>query len=238
MMMFFRSFVCPPYLTPGPSPFASAQATSNKQERGKDSGKILIGFFILTFGLIGCGDNVVENTSSDGNINSLNVADTCNCIELVVDSLGTHLLDDKLYTGICLSYYSASYDKYIEKNLFEGKLHGKVIYYDKDGAVLFEEVYENGKQKRNGALDETLTCDCAELEHVKTSDPLVPTLVKLDDIPFTGKCEKYYENSEQLYMESDYKNGYLEGYTIYYNKDGSTILMEKYSYGQMISTVN
>lgn len=193
----------------------------------------------LTFGVIGCGENSAENSTNDGNINSTtHVADTCDCSALLVDSLGTHLMDTTLYTGICISYYEGTTNKYIEKNLLEGKLHGKVIYYDKAGELLFEEIFENGKQKRNGTLDETLSCDCNELEMVKTNDPIVPTIAKLDDIPFTGKCEKFYQDSEQLYMESDYKNGFLDGRIIYYNRDGSTILIEKYSSGQLIGTVN
>jgi antitoxin component YwqK of YwqJK toxin-antitoxin module len=64
------------------------------------------------------------------------------------------------------------------------------------------------------------------------------SIYKLDDVPFTGRCEKFYENSNQLYMESSYKKGILDGYTIYYNRDGSTILMEKYELGVMTSTVH
>jgi len=201
--------------------------------------RILVSYYFLTFVLLSCGDNANKNSTNDGNLNSTNhQTDTCNCSLLNIDSLGTHLLDSSLYTGNCVSYYEGTTNKYIEKNLLKGKLHGKVIYYDKAGELLFEEIFENGKQKRNGALDQTLTCDCNELELLKTNDPIISTIAKLDDIPFTGKCKKFYKDSEQLYMESDYKNGFLEGRIIYYNRDGSTILIEKYFSGQLIGTMN
>lgn len=218
-----------PDLTPCPSP----------QERGVlVSVKIIVCFTLIVL-LFNCGENGTDISTDDGNMNATQVAaDTCDCVDLVADSTGTNLLEGKLFTGMCISYYQNTEDKYIEKNLLEGKLHGKVTYYDKTGGLLFEEIYENGKQKRNGLLDETLKCDCTELIHVKTSDPLYPSIAKLDDIPFSGKCEKFYENSTQLYMESEYKNGLLDGHTIYYREDGSTILIEKYSNGEMVSTVN
>jgi hypothetical protein len=174
----------------------------------------------------------------DGSISQTSVADTCDCNMLVTDSTGLHTLSDTTFTGVCLSYYDGSDQKYLEKNLLQGRLHGKVTYFDREGEILLEEMYENGAQKRTGSPGENMTCNCAELEFVKTNDPNYPTVAKLDDIPFTGRCEEKYPDSDQLSLESNYNKGVLNGYTVYYNRDGSTILMEHYENGVLVSTVN
>jgi len=188
--------------------------------------------------LLGCNSNSNSgNTFNDGNVNANNTSDTCECNLLVADSSGLYVLNDNYYTGVCVSYYPNTKTTYIEKHYLGGKLHGKVTYFDKNGKSLFQEMYESGKQKRSGNLDHTLSCDCSELNYEKISGSSGP-IARLDDIPFTGKCTKYYEGTKQLYMESNYKNGKLDGYTIYYKRDGSTILMETYNSGELIKSTN
>ena len=195
---------------------------------------VLVSIFIL----ISCSSNTDSKKTSDGSISDSDITNSCDCVDLDIDSTGVHYLNDSLYTGICVSYFVNTKSKYIEKSILKGKLHGKVVYYDKSGEVLLQELYENGKQKRSGETDKSLTCDCAELEVHPNTDPIVPSQYWLDDMPFSGKCEKYYPDSQQLSLEVNYKNGYQDGYTIYYNRDGSTILMERYTSGILVSTVN
>ena len=198
-------------------------------------------FLILSFAFFavtGCDDGQ-KNITDDGTINATTLADTCRCDELVADSItNTWSLNNVPYTGVCIRYYESSKDKYLEQNLLEGKLHGKVTYFDRSGEILFEEMFDKGEQKRAGNSGDGLTCGCNELEFVKTADPQYPTIARLDEIPFTGKCEEKYRDSEQRSMESNYKNGVLDGYTIYYNRDGSSILIEHYDMGELVSVVN
>ncbi|MBK9592648.1 MAG: hypothetical protein IPO32_14535 [Crocinitomicaceae bacterium] len=114
-------------------------------------------------------------------------------------------------------------------------MHGKVEYYDREGQIILQEFYEDGNQKRTGGADGATTCDCSELE---TQVVQGVNVYKLDNVPFTGKCEKFYEGESQVYMESNYKKGLLHGYTVYYNRDGSTILMEKYENGEAVSAIH
>lgn len=195
----------------------------------------LLPVFLLL--LISCGDGSSEKSTPEGssNMSEQTLADTCDCSTLQIDSLGNHLRNGQPFTGTCVSYYDGSETKYLEKNILNGLLHGKVEYFDKSGESLLQEFYEDGVQKRSGNQENGLTCDCSELQ-IQTVQNI--SVYKLDDVPFTGKCEKHYENSSQLYMESSYKNGLLDGYTVYYNKDGSTILMEKYERGELTSSVH
>lgn len=194
----------------------------------------LLPIFLLL--LVSCGDASEKSTPEGSSaIAEQTLGDTCDCSILQIDSLGNHLLEGKPFTGTCVSYYAGSENKYLEKNILNGLLHGKIEYFDKTGESLLQEFYENGVQKRSGNEENGLTCDCSELQIQTVQNTSV---YKLDDVPFTGKCEKYYENSSQLYRESSYKNGLLEGYTVYYNRDGSTILMEKYERGELTSTVH
>ncbi|MCG8573973.1 MAG: hypothetical protein MI810_03750 [Flavobacteriales bacterium] len=177
-----------------------------------------------------------EKVVDDGNVMSTAKLDSCDCKDLQTDTLGNHFLKDEAFTGICLDYYPGSDEKYIEKNLLEGKLHGKVIYYAKGGDILMEEVYESGNKKRSGEVED-LVCNCDELEKKSHPDPLLPVRFMLDEIPFSGKCEQFYPESDQLYLEAQYNDGLLDGYSIYYDREGTTLYMEEYSKGTLLKTV-
>jgi antitoxin component YwqK of YwqJK toxin-antitoxin module len=71
-----------------------------------------------------------------------------------------------------------------------------------------------------------------------TNIPQVPFRYLLDDIPYTGSCEEYYPDMNQLYMRINYRDGILQGYSSYFNKDGSTLLIQKYENGELISAIN
>lgn len=193
---------------------------------------------LLTF-LPGCGENTSNTTipTDSGTLKESEMMDTCECKVLDTDTTGMHYLNDKPYTGTCINYYPETQTKYIEKSILNGKIHGKVTYYSKKGDVLIEEVYEAGNKKRSGNVD-VLTCQCSELEKQETHYPAVPYRYLLDDIPYTGTCEEYYPDSDQLYMRVSYKKGVLDGHTIYYNKDGSTLLIERYENGELVRTIH
>jgi antitoxin component YwqK of YwqJK toxin-antitoxin module len=197
--------------------------------------KQLLGFSLLVFFLSCSGSNDETTESGDSVMSEHSAQESCDCKEIDTDSTGLHTKKGELYTGACVSYYEGTTNKYIEKNIFSGKLHGKVAYFDKGGELLFEEVYENGELKKNLADAGSQVCECTELE-IKTVQGM--SVYLLGEEPFTGKCEKYYDGTKQLYMESNYKDGLLEGYTTYFNKDGSTILMEKYERGELSSAIH
>ena len=190
-------------------------------------------FFIICFS--SCQDEQ-SNLVEDGDVLTSDLDDTCSCSSLEVDSLDTYTKNGVNYTGVCVENYPETDLKYIEKNILSGKLHGNVTYFDKEGNVLIEEIYENGISKRSSKND-AITCDCTELEEMKLSNSANIKRYSLDGIPFTGKCESYYPETNQLYIESNYKNGFLNGYTIYYKKDGANLYMEKYVMGRLENTI-
>ncbi|MBK8924656.1 MAG: hypothetical protein IPM74_01835 [Crocinitomicaceae bacterium] len=189
---------------------------------------------VLLLGACGSDTSSENQPNQPAEVNEVSI-ETCSCDELNIDSTGMHTKSGQAFTGICTKNYENSDVIYLEKNLLQGKLHGKVIYYDKSGEVLLEETYENGVARLTGNAETTLTCNCSDLD-VKNVQGI--GVYKLNNVPFTGRCEKFYENSSQLYMESYYKSGFLHGYTVYYNRDGSTILMEKYENGLLVNTLN
>jgi hypothetical protein len=202
--------------------------------------RYLSGLIIVAIVISSCENQDVNNDYSSGDLGKMKeseVLDTCQCSNLDVDTTDVHFLNEKIYTGICLEYYPESKDRYIEKNLLNGKIHGKVTYFNREGEILIEEVYDDGKKKRSGDV-EVLTCACSELMKEATNIPQVPFRYLLDDIPYTGSCEEYYPDMNQLYMRINYRDGILQGYSSYFNKDGSTLLIQKYENGELISAIN
>lgn len=200
-------------------------------------------FLIIPISLLfaGCGESEPKQESGNldsGTVKQSGMLDTCACSDLDIDSSGNHLLKESIFTGICVENYPETNVKYIEKNILNGKLHGKIRYFDKNGEVILEEVYEAGSKKRSGDV-ESLTCSCSELDKIETPGiSSGPVMYVLDDIPFTGTCREYYPESDQVYMEVNYRKGLVHGFTTYYKKDGSTLLIEKYVDGMQTSVVH
>ncbi len=194
---------------------------------------IIIGAILFT----ACkNENQDKNLIEEGNLKSIESVDTCLCDDLFVDSLGIYFKDDTPYNGVCVHNYPESDQKYMVKGIMNGKLHGKVIYYDNRGEVLVQEVYENGQKKRTGD-GAPMTCDCSELEIKKIPGESIQRSF-LEEIPFSGTCTKKFPESDQVYMEAHYKNGLQEGFTSYYNQMGKTLYMEKYEHGELLKIIH
>ncbi|MFT4600156.1 MAG: hypothetical protein ACI857_000326 [Arenicella sp.] len=178
-----------------------------------------------------------ENLESFGTVMQSNNQDTCECNALDIDTTGTMFLDAKTFTGLCTENYHGTDSKYIEKHILDGRLHGKIVYYDKMGEILIEELYENGEKKRSGEL-EFISCECKELVREDAVIPNMPTTFYLDDIPFTGTCTDFYPGTSQTYMEVTYKKGLLNGRSSYYDREGEVMYTEKYAEGKLITTVH
>jgi len=199
--------------------------------------KALTLVFLSVIFLVSCGGNKADsNLIEQGNILMSESLDTCLCDSLTKDSSGIFFQGDALFTGVCIYNYPNSDKKYMVKGILGGKLHGKVVYYDQQGKILMEEVYDNGTKKRTGD-GAPLVCDCSELEKKKLSGELISRWF-LDEIPYSGKCLKKYPESDQTYLESAYKNGLREGYTIYFDQQGNTLYMEKYEKGDLIKIIH
>ncbi|UKN01507.1 hypothetical protein K6119_17420 [Paracrocinitomix mangrovi] len=185
-----------------------------------------------------CGDSKNRKDITDeGVVMQSEELDTCFCSELLSDSTGILTKENKAYTGICFENYPGTDTKYIEKSIMDGKIHGKITYYDKAGEVMLEQVYKEGNKKRSGNV-EVLNCECSELEKINNENSNVPTKYKLDDISYTGTCTEKYPKSDQVYVKMTFKNGILDGHTVYYNKDGSTLLIENYINGILLSAIH
>lgn len=192
---------------------------------------ILIGLFVIS-----CASEENEIITDTGSVMKTDELDSCLCNELTIDTNGIHSRNNEVYTGICFENYPESDKKYIEKSLLKGLKHGKTVYYDQQGNILFEEIYKDGNKQRSGEL-EVIECDCSELELVESNLPAVSDRYFLDEIPFTGSCSKYFPETNQIYMDVEYTNGELNGATTYYNKDGSVLYIEKYKMGDLVRTV-
>jgi len=184
--------------------------------------------------LIGCNTLHKEETVIEmGNNKESESIELCNCDDLSENDKKELTLNGQVYTGNCFLDYPQSDQKYIEKQILNGKVHGKITYFDKQGNVLFEETYNNGNLL--GDLENKSTCSCAELTIKETDDGVVKNY--LNDILYTGGCEDYFPNTNQLYLESNYKDGLLNGFTIYYQKDGSVLMMQEYKDGVLMEDI-
>lgn len=195
---------------------------------------ILIGalFFIQS-----CTDKTEDaSLIEEGELLTVDSPDTCQCDILTEDEQGIFLLEDSLFTGVCIYNYPESDQKYMVKSILKGNLHGSVTYFDRQGNVLVEEIYEGGLKKRSGN-NAPLECDCSELTQVESPGETIKRSF-LDGIPYTGKCEEKYTESEQTYMEVNYSNGIMNGFTIFYDKMGKTMYMEEYENGELIKIIH
>ncbi len=188
----------------------------------------------LLFVLVSCGGEKGQTSTTSGNMMVANIQDTCSCDELTADTTGLFSKKGKVFTGVCFNNYPNSEARYLEKNLLEGQLHGKVTYFSKEGDVLMEEIYEYGSSKRSSTSGD-LNCDCSELKIAGTIQDI--SKYTLDDIAFTGVCSKHYPDGGKVYMSSTYKDGLLDGSTTYYDRNGETLYVEIYETGIHVNTI-
>lgn len=192
---------------------------------------LVIGCLIL----VGCSGTNDKPKVEAGEMLTTSSVDTCNCEELI-DSSKVFYMNDIPFTGVCIHNYPASEQAYMIKGILNGKLHGKVKYYDKQGQLIMEELYDMGNNKRN-SQNAPINCDCSEL--VIKSIPNEPIKRSfLDEIPFTGTCTKYYPGTQQKYMDVKYESGILNGFTTYYDKTGNVLYMEKYERGELLKVIH
>lgn len=195
--------------------------------------KKIVYLSLLLLFVISCSEEKKKlDLVEQGSTLSAQSKDTCLCNELEIDSLTqTFLKNNEPFTGVCIHNYPHTAQKYMIKNILEGKLHGKTSYFDQQGELLVEEVYENGTKKRSGA-NAPIDCECSELKHNNTTN-----LWYLDNIPFTGRCFEKYPDSDKTYLEVPYVNGMKEGFTVFYDRFGATMYMEKYEKGNLVKTI-
>jgi antitoxin component YwqK of YwqJK toxin-antitoxin module len=180
--------------------------------------------------MLSCQNNKKDTVVEMGSNKELKMIQSCNCDSLTKNKDGLFILNNKLYTGTCELYYPNSNEKYMTKQLLDGQVNGSIFYYDKNGNIILEEEYVKGK--KTGNKDELLMVNCKELI-VKENDE-GEKIYYLNDRPFSGTCEDYYPQSNQTYIISNYKDGKLNGYTTYFNKDGTTLIMNKYEDNQVV----
>lgn len=199
--------------------------------------KYILVFFSSLF-LFSCSEQSQKKEEfTEGTVKQEGRADSCLCVDLLVDSTGFHSKGGKAYTGVCTDYYPGSEDKYIEKNLLDGYLHGTVVYYSRSGDELMKEMYQKGVKRQSGDTD-FLVCDCTDLEKVTNADPQLPNRYFLDEIPYTGRCQQFFPETNQMSVESHYKKGLLDGYTSYYDKQGNTLYIEEYQMGTLVNILH
>jgi hypothetical protein len=154
--------------------------------------------------------------------------ETCNCDSL---ELNGELLsfEGTIFTGLCFLNYPMSDQRYVEKQILDGKIHGNVVYYDKNDNVLFEEMYINGVQDKNEDY-----CNCSDLV-VEQKGEIKKNY--LNGKPFTGKCEDFFLDTEQVYLEANYIGGQLDGFVNYYSKNGNVVMIQKYELGEYVKDI-
>jgi len=154
----------------------------------------------------------------------------CHCDSLNMNDRSELMFKGEVFTGVCELYYPNSTNKYVSKQILNGKINGSIFYYDKEGNILVEEEYVNGK--KIGEKDQILLVNCKDLSVKEVSNQKI---YYYNEKPFTGTCQDFYPNSNQAYLVSDYKDGKLNGYTTYFNKDGSVLIMNKYKDNELVS---
>ncbi len=195
--------------------------------------RIIAGIFMGM--LLACStENSADNQVEMGESKAVQALPVCDCEDLIEHEPGVFFLAGEAFTGACLIYYQNSDAKYIEKQLLDGKVNGKVIYYDKSGAVLYEENYVQGDYQID-LNKEKLHCNCKTLTK-ETINGQTKHFYKGQ--LFTGTCSDQYPDSEQDYVISTYANGLLNGFRTYYGKDGAVLYQEKYKSDTLIQVIS
>lgn len=177
----------------------------------------------------GCDESPTDEKIELGVNKQSEVMETCNCDSLLSEGDLLKTKSNKVFTGTCYLNYPNSDQRYIEKQILEGKIHGNVTYYDKNDNVLLEEVYVDGQQDKNESF-----CNCADLVKKESGGE---QKFFLNNKPFTGTCEDYFPNSDQVYLQATYKSGNLDGFVNYFSKNGEVIMMQKYENGEFLKDI-
>ena len=194
--------------------------------------KYILSLFLL-LPLISC-ESSEDNVSVEmGDNKKFKNLPECNCDSLLIDDRNKLNLSESLFTGTCFLNYPGENQKYIEKQILDGNIHGKITYFDKAGEILIEEIYNNGVLLTDA--ENKSRCNCTELTMKEGKNNLKKNY--LNESLFTGTCEDFFPNSDQLYLESNYKNGQLDGFTVYYQKDGSVLMMQEFKDGVMLEGI-
>lgn len=179
-----------------------------------------------------CNSKPDTTTIELGENKEVDMSTLCNCDSLQTNSSGELVLKSEAYTGRCYSNFPNSEQKYIEKEILKGEYHGKVTYFDKSGKLLYSETYNKGTSL--GDIENQPDCNCMDIE-MKDENGIKKHYLK--STLYTGKCTDNFPNSDQRYLEANYKDGLLHGYTIYYKKDGKVLMMHNYEEGKIIKEI-
>ena len=197
----------------------------------------ILALVMLSFLIIGCGEKIeLTEATEAGTINTIDQGEECACEDLMVNSDSLMTFNDKLFTGMCYSDYPETDMRYVEKHYLSGVLHGKIFYYDKEGAIIAEEEYTNGINTLS-ATESFVPCLCSELR-TETGVNGAPNKKYKNTLPFTGICHEYFKGTETVYMEISYQNGILHGYCKYYDREGNQLYMEEYNKGELQAVIN
>jgi antitoxin component YwqK of YwqJK toxin-antitoxin module len=181
--------------------------------------------------VVSCENDKKETVVELGANKEIENIQSCHCDSLTKNKDGLLILNNRPYTGTCELYYPNSTEKYMVQQLLDGQVNGSIFFYDKNGSIILEEEYVKGK--KIGNKNELLMVNCKDLVTKKNDEN--QKIYYYKDKPFSGTCEDYYPETSQTYMVSNYKDGKLNGYTTYFNKDGSTLIMNKYENNQVVS---
>jgi len=185
---------------------------------------------LLTISACNSNSNSIEVELGENK--EIDMSALCNCDSLTLSSENLLILNLKTYTGKCFSNYPNTDQKYIEKEILKGEYHGKITYFNKQGKLLYSETYSKGESL--GDLDNQPDCNCMDIV-MKDENGIKKHYFK--NSLYTGKCTDNFPNSNQAYLESNYKDGLLHGYTIYYMKNGKVSIMHNYENGKIIKEI-
>jgi len=193
--------------------------------------KIAINIFVILL-ITSCNSDHTTTQVELGEHKEIDMSAICNCDSLETSPVGILTLKSDTFSGRCYSNYPNTNDKYIEKEILKGEYHGKVTYFNKQGKLLYSETYNKGKSL--GDLDNQPNCNCLDID-MRDENGAKKHYFK--NSIYTGKCTDNFPNSDQAYLEANYKDGLLHGYTIYYQKDGTVLMMHNYENGKIIKEI-
>ncbi len=193
--------------------------------------KIVTNLFVILL-ITSCNSDSNTTQVELGENKEVDLSALCNCDSLETNDLGSLTLNSEEFSGRCYSNYPNSTEKYIEKEILKGEYHGKVTYFDKQGKLLYSETYNKGESM--GDLENQPNCNCMDIEG---RDENGVKKHYLNNSLYTGMCSDNFPNSDQVYLEANYKDGLLHGYTIYYQKDGTVLMIHNYEHGKIIKEI-